>query len=91
MTRLMKFEIGLLAGFILGSAVVSARSETRALMLDDKESAALRAVLDAAVRANGISIISRNAIVLFDKLDAAGVVTESRLPPAPAPKTEGDQ
>lgn len=89
MTRLMKFEIWLLAGFIVGSAIVSARSADKALILNDQEQAALRTALDAAVRANGISPISRNAFVLFDKLESAGTVTEQK--PMPEPKKEGDQ
>lgn len=48
------------------------------MILSDQEQAAYRAVLDAAIRANGLSLISRNAFILSDKLDQAGVVTEHK-------------
>lgn len=56
----------------------TAQAADKALILSDQEQAAYRAVLDAAIRANGLSPISRNAFILSDKLDQAGVVTEHK-------------
>jgi hypothetical protein len=56
----------------------SAQAADRALILTDQEQMALRAIFDAAIRQGGATQLSRNAFVLLDKLDAAGVVTEQK-------------
>ena len=68
-----------------------AHAADKALILNDQEQAAYRAILDTAVRANGLNTVSRNAFILSDKLDAAGVVTEQKNVPKDEPKKEGDQ
>ena len=50
----------------------------KVLVLNDQAQAALRVILDTAVHAQGLTIVSRNAIAISDMLDAAG-------PPPPAP------
>lgn len=53
----------------------------KALMLNDQEQAALRHVLDVATKAQGIEIAPMT-VYLLNKLNAAGVVTESKEIPA---------
>ncbi len=62
----------------------------RALILNDQEQAALRVILDAAIKSQGLNGVSRNAFFLSDKLDAAGIVTESKPVPPAEPKKEGE-
>lgn len=52
-----------------------ASAADKALVLNDGQQAALKQTLDAAIRANGLSTTSRNALILSDMLDAAPVVT----------------
>lgn len=67
---------------------VPAQAADKALILNDQEQAAYRAILDSAIKANGLSPISRNAFILSDKLDASGVVTEHKADPTPAKPDE---
>lgn len=77
---------------VLVSAFIGpAHAADKALILNDQEQVAYRAILDAAIKANGLNTISRNAFVLSDKLDAAGVVTDQKNVPKDEPKKEGDQ
>jgi hypothetical protein len=74
--------------------VTPAHAADKALILSDQQQGAYRAILDAAIRANGLSSLSRNAFILSDMLDQAGVVTEHKENPPPQaqePKKESDQ
>jgi hypothetical protein len=49
------------------------------LSLNDQERAALREILDAAVRANGlVGSVTRNSVFLLDKLNAAPEIVERK-------------
>lgn len=82
----------ILAALLL-AAIVPAHAADKALILNDQEQSAYRAILDTAVRASGLSPLSRNAFILSDKLDAAGTVTERKTdpPPNPEPKPSDGQ
>ena len=74
--------------FLLAFALFTspAMAADKMLLLNDQAQAALRAILDSAVHAQGLTAVSRNAFALSDMLDAAGP------PPAPpAPATEPPQ
>lgn len=66
----------LIAAALLIGGTASALAADKALILNDGEQVALKQIFDAAIRNSGLSQISRNAFVLGDKLDAAGVITE---------------
>jgi hypothetical protein len=68
---------------------VPAYAGDKALILTDQEQAAARVIFDAAIRSNGLSQISRNAFILSDKLDAAGIVTERKDTSEKAPPELG--
>lgn len=70
---------------VLMLSALPAQAADKALILNDAQQGALRQALDSAIRANGLSQASRNAIVLSDMLDAAGVVTEHKEAPATPP------
>lgn len=55
-----------------------------AVILNEEEKKALIALLDAAVRANGLSSAG-NAAWLAQKINAAGVVTEQKQAPTEEP------
>lgn len=81
----------LLAALLL-AASIPAHAADKALILSEPEQAALHAILDAAVRAQGLAPISRNAFILSDKLDSAAVVVERKSDVSeskPEPKPEG--
>lgn len=69
---------------------VPAHAADKAVILNDPKQAALHAILDNACRTQGLSVMCRNAFVLSDDIDTAGVVTETKpVPPAPD-KKEGE-
>lgn len=69
--------------------VTPAVAADKALVLNDSQQNALKQALDAAIRANGLSAVSRNSFVLSDMLDAAGVVTaHTEDKPKSEPKAE---
>lgn len=78
-------------------AITWSMAADRMLILSDQNAAALRGVLDAAIRANGLSQVSRNAMIFSDMLDQAGVVTKTEEVPAkkddppPEPKKDDNQ
>lgn len=67
-----------------------AHAAEKALFLNDHEQSAYRAILDMACRTQGLSTMCRNAIILSDKLDQAGVITEQKAAPLESQK-DGDQ
>jgi hypothetical protein len=71
----------------LTTPTLPASAADKALILTDQEQAAYIAIMDAAIKQSGLSQISRNAIVLADKLYAAGVVTNQQTIPDP-PKAD---
>jgi hypothetical protein len=58
-----------------------AQAADKMLILNDQEQAALRAILDTAIHAQGLTAVSRNAFVFSDKLDAAGPPPPPKEPP----------
>ena len=77
-----------LAAMVLVSPVQAAE---KVLMLSDQEVVALKTLLDVACKAQGLTQMCRNAFILSDKIDSAGVVTEQKPVPAVEPKKEGEQ
>jgi hypothetical protein len=54
----------------------------KALILSDQDQAALMAIFDAAIKAQGLNQISINAFVLSEKLRNAGTIADQK-PPEP--------
>ena len=75
----MKFVI---ATFLISA--IPAYAADKAPVYNDQEQAAMHGVCDAAIKASGLSPLTRNAIYLCDKLDAAGPPAPP-APPIPAP------
>ena len=77
----MKFAI---ASFVLATIALPCQAADKAPVFNDQEQAAMHGVCDAAIRASGLSPLTRNAIFLCDKLDAAGPPAPP-APPIPTP------
>ena len=93
MNRISAYSLITIA--LLSNGIGSVRAADRMLIINDQNAAALKGVFDAAIRANGLSQVSRNAMIFSDMLDQAGVVTKTEeVPPAPtapvAPESKKD-
>lgn len=95
MNRISAYSLITIA--LLSNGIGSVRAADRMLIINDQNAAALKGVFDAAIRANGLSQVSRNAMIFSDMLDQAGVVTKTEEVPAkkddppPEPKKDDNQ
>jgi hypothetical protein len=69
-------------------STVPLQAAEKVLILNDAEQVAMKAIFDAAIKVGGLTQLSRNAIILSDKLDAAGTLVDQKKVPEKPEKEE---